>query len=176
MTPNKDDLHFAAEMSCLYHQRRSAFLGKADLIINWLTVVSSASAFLFLFGGNNAAIVQVLSAVIALLSITQIVCGVGRAAVKHEQWYAEWRDLLAEIQTTVTPKQAQLNDWIRRRTEIEKQYPNELEALGVDCRNQVIVALGLDETELRVIRWWQKPILQLFSLQTAFPPRTIIRK
>jgi hypothetical protein len=175
MTPTRDDLQFAAEVSWRYHQRRAAFFSKLDLAINWVTVVSSAGAFLFLFGGDRAVLVQVLSALVTLLSLAQIVCGVGRAAVKHECWYSEWRELLAEIQTSASPSQTRIGEWIRKRRAIETEYPNELRALEVDCRNQAIVALGLDEAEIRVIHWWQKCLLHVVSIQSDFPHRFIVR-
>jgi hypothetical protein len=176
MTPTKEDLQFAAEVSWRYHQRRAAFFCKVDLVINWMTVVTSAGAFLFLLGGDRALVVQVLSATVTLLTLTQIVCGVGRAAVKHECWYSEWRELLAEMQTTTSPSQRQLGEWIRRRRKIETEYPHELRALEVDCRNDAIEALGLDGAELRTIAWWQKPILHIVSVQSKFPHRMVVRE
>jgi hypothetical protein len=171
MTPTRADLHFAAEFSCRYHRRRAAFFRQTDTLINWLTLLTSGSAFLFLVGGESAAAAKYAIAVVSILSLTQIAFNFGGSASAHEGWHSRWRDLLLEIQKKPAPKSANISGWLAIRKSIEAEHVNEFRALQVDCRNQAIEALNLDDTEIRKIYFWQRPFLQIFSLQKNFPKK-----
>jgi hypothetical protein len=171
MTPTRDDLQFAAETSCRYHRRRAGFLARFDAVVNWLTLLVTCVGFLSLAGGSSSTIATYATAVVGLLTVTQIGFGVGKAASKHELWHKRWCDLLVAIQTTPFPKPSKMNMWLTERKAIESEYPHELRALEVDCRNQALRALDLDPGEVRIIRWYQRPLLQLFSLQQNYPKR-----
>ena len=169
MTPSSIDLHFAAEVSCRYHRRRAAFLHGFDSTVNWLTLISSGSAFIFLIGGEVQAAAKYCIAVVSILSVTQIGFRVGKSAAAHANWYSRWCQLLLQIQQKPNPKKADIDEWLAIRKKIEAEHFDELRSLEVDCRNQAIAALNLDHAEIRRIAWWQKPFLHVLSVQQTFP-------
>lgn len=159
----------AATVSAKYHQRRHAFLWMVDTFLNLVIVISAASAFGFLLGGEQRSLAKVATATITLLGLCQIILGIGKSAYAHQMWYKKWRELLADVESELNPSADQLKRWNQERTAIEVECIGELRALEVDCRNKAITALDYDEDEIRKIKWWQRAIIQLGTLQSDFP-------
>lgn len=169
MTPTIQDLQFAAECSCRYHRRRCAFFVRLENLCNWLSLITSSGAFLFLFGGENSNITKYLVAITVIINISQIAFRFGEASKFHESMHADWQLFLASIQKNPNYSQDMFNSWLEKRVGLESRYTNQLKALVLDCRNDTITALGLDEAEMVLIKKWQRPLLHVFDLQNDFP-------
>ena len=168
---NRDTCLCAATTSAKYHQRRHSFLWTIDTFFNLVIVISAATAFGFLLGGDKRVLAQFATAAITLLGICQIVLGIGKASFAHQVWYRQWRELLVEIERNKDPDTETLHQWNLKITAIETECISELRALEVDCRNKAIMSLDFDEEEIRVIRWWQRLGIQLGTLQSDFPKK-----
>ena len=166
---DRDSFLCAATTSAKYHQRRHSFLQIIDTSINLLIVLSAASAFGFLIGGDQRFFAQICIAIITLLGIAQIVLQIGKAAFLHQIWYKRWRDVLLDVEKYQNPSNAQMEKWNAERTAIETECVSELRALEVDCRNNAIISLDYDQSEVRNIEWWQRVIIQIGTLQSNFP-------
>jgi hypothetical protein len=78
----------------------------------------------------------------ATLGALDLVFGFSHRARDHEVLHRRFTDLAAELRTTTSPTQEEVQRWERRRLEIEAEEPPTYWALEASCWNEVAHAWG----------------------------------
>lgn len=162
-------LAFRSDYSARYHRRRASFLQVTDKLLSVTVLLAGTGAFISLMSSGPPAIAQFAAAIVALVSIIQIVFGIGQAGASHAEWMRRWDRLASDIRRNSTPTKAQLANWDETRAAIEGECVAELRALAVACENDARTYLGLTEG-LREISSLQRLLIHFGTFQTDFPP------
>jgi hypothetical protein len=80
--------------------------------------------------------------VAATLGALDLVFGFSHRARDHEVLHKRFTDLAADLRTTASPTQEEVQRWERRRLEIEADEPPTYWALEASCWNEVAHAWG----------------------------------
>ncbi|MBA2932608.1 hypothetical protein HZF05_00740 [Sphingomonas sp. CGMCC 1.13654] len=126
-------------------------------------LMGGAGAFASLFG-ESTTFAKIATLLVALIGVVQIVFQVDRCAAEHRRWLKEWMALLLEIRASTDPTPEALNEWDRRRSDVEQECVGELRALQVDCWNRTCVAMGFSAKPTPIPRW-QLPLIQICSFE-----------
>jgi hypothetical protein len=159
------DMEFIAATSARYHRRRAAFLERVSRLISAAILVGGAAAFVGVVGEANV-FAKVVSAGIVLAGVIQIVFQTDRCAETHKQWLRAWNEMLAEIQQNENPPPELINEWLRRKYEIESDCSAEMRALVNDSYNRTMNALGRQGDPYKITRW-QRLWMQIISFENA---------
>jgi hypothetical protein len=161
-------LQYRSDYSARYHRRRAAFLNLIDQLFTLTTLIAGATAFGQLVAGAPTWLAKVAAAGITIIALVQAVMRLGSAAQMHRQWLKRWNALGSQLEATPSPSQAEVTAWLAEKAALESDCVAELRALAIDCENATSRFMQLPGRQ-RKIRWWQRPIIQLGTLQQAFP-------
>lgn len=173
MTPDevadcRFQLQYRADYSARYHRRRAGFLNLVDQLFTLATLIAGATAFAQLVAGAPTWLAKAGAAGITIIALVQAVMRLGSAAELHRQWLKRWNALASQLEITPAPSQANISEWLAEKAALESDCVAELRALAIDCENATSRFMQLPGRQ-REIRWWQRLILQLGTLQQAFP-------
>lgn len=173
MTPDeladcRFQLQYRADYSARYHRRRAAFLNLIDQLFTLITLLAGATTFGQLVAGSPTWLAKVGAAGVTLIALVQAVMRLGSAAEMHRQWLKRWNALANELEINATPTDANVKHWVAERAAIESDCVSELRGLAIDCENATSRFMNLSGRQ-RKIRWWQRLILHLGTLQQHFP-------
>ena len=164
-----DSLLFGIRRSVRYHERRRSFYE------TWSMVTSAAS---LLFG--SAAIYNVLkdhetwviffALLVAVLSTIDLVVGTARMSHLHGDIRRLFIDLEKEMTLRSPPSGNDYVEMCSRRLEIEKGEPPIKRIVDVICHNELVYALGYDESEYQPIPKYKQ--LTAHFVNWHYKPRT----
>lgn len=161
-------LQYRADYSARYHRRRAAFLNLIDQLFTLVTLIAGATAFAQLMAGAPNWLAKVGAAGITIIALVQAVMRLGSAAETHRQWLKRWNALAIELEATPDPAAADVKRWLGEKAALESDCVAELRALVIDCENATSRFIQLPGRQRR-IRWWQRLIIQIGTLQQVFP-------
>jgi ABC-type multidrug transport system fused ATPase/permease subunit len=164
-------LQYRADYSARYHRRRAAFLSLIDQIFTLATLLAGATTFGQLVANAPNWLAKVGAAGVTLIALIQAVMRLGSAAEMHRQWLKRWNALASDLEAHASPSEAQVKQWLAERAAIESDCVAELRALAIDCENATSRFMQISGRQ-RKIRWWQRLIIQLGTLQQNFPHET----
>lgn len=130
--------------------------------------MAGATTFGQLIAGAPTWVAKVGAAGVTLIALVQAVLRLGSAAEMHRQWLRRWNALTSELEGNPHPKESDIRKWLAAREAIESDCVAELLALTVDCENAASRFMDLPGRQ-RKIRWWQRLIIQVGTLQRHFP-------
>ena len=163
----RHDLLFAAELSARYHRRRAAFLESTNNLLNLFTLAGGAGAFISLYGPGTT-IAKVLAVVLTVIGIIRIVYSPQACAFRHKDWLARWLKIIRETKLSPTPTIEQIDDWTRRRYDIEAECVVEMRALQADCYNRTARQMNLAEVHNYRLWPWHRLLMQVVRFEHAF--------
>lgn len=158
------NIDFDVSKSIRYHAYRRSFWGAAD---NWskiLTVISGAAVLVSIIGSNNPTAV-VFAFIVAITSASDVVLGFGARARAHDDLYRAFSSLAQDITESSSPTENDINQWRRRRLEIEMDEPGVIDWLERRCSAEEAVARG---AEIRPE--WRLNTLQIILSQFVMWP------
>lgn len=161
-------IQYAADYSSRYHRRRSAFLTNLDKLLTLITVVAGATAFGDLVAGSPSWLSKVGAALVTLLSLLQVLLGIGPAGMLHAQWLKRWSRLLTSVNLNTTPTGADVRAWMEEKASIEEECVSELRALQVDCEDASARFYGVPGRQHQIWRW-QRLFIHFGTFQQEFP-------
>lgn len=173
MTPDevldcRYELLYRAEYSTRYHRRRAAFLGNLDTLLNVVTLAAGASAFGDLASGAPGWLARIGTAVVALISIGQIVLRLGTHATDHGKWLERWSALHSEMSLNTKPTEPHVKRWMNERTKLETECVGELRALCWDCENAAARVMSISGRQVE-IKPLQRMLIHFGTFQRKFP-------
>jgi hypothetical protein len=161
-------LQYRADYSARYHRRRAAFLNLVDQLFTLVTLIAGATAFAQLVAGAPNWLAKAGAAGITIIALVQAVMRLGSAAEMHRQWLKRWNALAIELEATPDPTAPEVKRWLAEKAALESDCVAELRALVIDCENATARFMQLEGRQRR-IRWWQRLIIQLGTVQQRFP-------
>jgi hypothetical protein len=161
-------LQYRADYSARYHRRRAAFLNLVDQLFTLTILLAGATTFGQLVAGAPTCLAKAGAAGITLIALIQAIMRLGSASEMHRQWLKRWNALANDLEINAAPTEANVKHWIAERAAIESDCVSELRALAIDCENATSRFMNLKGRQRR-IRWWQRLIIQLGTMQQNFP-------
>ena len=173
MTPDeladcRFQLQYRADYSARYHRRRAAFLNLIDQLFTLVTLIAGATAFAQLVAGSPNWLAKAGAAGITIIALVQAVMRLGSAAEMHRQWLKRWNALAIELEATPEPSEGDVKRWLGEKAALESDCVAELRGLVIACENETSRFMQLPGRQRR-IKWWQRLIMQLGTLQQQFP-------
>jgi hypothetical protein len=108
------------------------------------------------------------TALVALISIAQIVLRLGSKASAHEKWLQRWNSLQSEMTLNTGPEEADIKRWVDEKTELETECVGELRALCWDCENAAARVMDLPGRQVEITPL-QRLLLHFGTFQRCFP-------
>jgi len=162
------ELRYRADFSARYHRRRAAFLTNLDTLLTLATLMAGASAFGALVASSPAWMAKIGSALVALISVAQVVLKLAPQGAAHAQWLKRWHALHTEIVLTSIPTFEQIEKWTREKDSIETECIGELRALTFDCEDATARAMGILGRQHKIGRA-QRVLIHFGTFQQSFP-------
>lgn len=135
---------FDVRRSMRYHDRRCGFFDQMHRVTNFLTILMAGSVLYSIGGlGNGSWWFTLVAASAAMLASMDMVVGYARRAGQHK----ELRNRFARLEIEILNSN-QENDWLQfevERLKIEQDEPPVYRALDLLCRNEMLVAEGIDD-------------------------------
>lgn len=163
-------LEFAVAKSIRYHMRRLSFITVWERTFKILLLFSGSGAFFSLIASNTEWALYA-SVIVATVSAFENTINLSESARKHNMLYKDYYNLLIRMNKE-EKNQNNYIGWREKRLEIEREQPPELDALNIDCHNAECESRNF-LSDIRVIRWWQKPLINIVTFQKEFPKKTI---
>lgn len=160
-------IQYAAEYSTRYHRRRSAFLTNFDKLLTLITVVAGASAFGDLVAGTPGWLAKTGAATVTILSLVQVLLGIGPAGMLHAQWLKRWSKLLTTVTLNTQPTMADIKAWMEERASIEEECVAELRALQIDCEDAAARVHQIEGRQRKISRL-QRLLIHFGTFQQNF--------
>lgn len=151
-----------------YHRRRANFLTNFDTILTLITLAAGASAFGALVADSPSWISKIGAALVAFISLAQVVLKLAPQGAAHAQWLKRWQSLQSEIVLTSLPTLEQVERWTREKDAIETECVGELRALTFDCEDATARAMGIAGRQHK-IHWAQRILIHFGTFQQSFP-------
>jgi hypothetical protein len=131
-----DSIDFGVQKSLRYHARRRRFFEALDNITKFLVVVTSASAFVAILGGEKSSITTSLTAAVTILALADITFGFGRRSRIYQDLYRQFSELAIAITLVLDPTRQDVTQLQARRLRIEADEPPQIYALERWCWNE----------------------------------------
>lgn len=160
-------LAYRADYSSRYHRRRASFLNAVDKAANLFVIVAGTSAFVSLVGTENVLLPKVAAVAVTIVTIAQVILGIGASGARHEEWMRRWDRMANEIRASPNPTASELQAWDNARASIEGECVSELRALTISCENDARAFLGTQEG-IRKVNRLQRFCIQLGTFQNEF--------
>lgn len=152
----KDKLLFGVRRSIRYHNHRRRhfdFINKFTTIIAALsgsaTVISVLSKL-----GQNCTIT--FAVIVAVMSAVDLVLGTAQKAREHNDLAKRFFDLEKAIITIKEITEEDLSRLTTQRLDIEADEPPVLQVLDCICHNELLRAMGYDQSKHVKIKWYQR--------------------
>jgi len=157
-----NDLDFAIEKSLRYHQRRRAHYERLHKIVMFGVILSGSIVF--------AEITPYMGLVGVVLATLDLVFGFAPKSRDHVMLHSDFTALAIDIRSTSEPDQQKLNEWTRRRLEIEAKEPPTFWAIEASCYNEVCFARGCEKEGLVQLKPRHKIFMNWIKFESeAFP-------
>lgn len=141
--------YFSVHRSVRYHDRRSGFFTTLHRITSGLTVLMAGTILLTINNSMpSSALINILSVIAAFFAATDVILGFSAKAELHRDLKREFNQLeQIMIESDDKPK-----TWLKimaKRVAIQENESTPYRVLDVLCHNETVVALGLDEKDIR---------------------------
>ena len=159
------DLLFGARRSIRYHNRRRLFFDRFHTISTFLTALSGTATFALVLSGAWPWVILVCACLVAVFSIIDLVVGTARAAREHNDLARRFFKLEKAVNKVSDPTSEDLITLKGRRLDIEADEPPPLKILDSMCHNELLRAMGYEESHFVKITWPQRLLSQFFDFR-----------
>ncbi len=163
---DRHSLMFDVRRSVRYHNRRRAFFDRWGLITNATTIFFGSATILTILQDSGLKWLAVTSAaLVTLFSTVDLVVGTTRAGRLHSDLSRRFIDLEREMTQAGAYDEATQRLFTARRLEIEADEPPILRVLDSICHNELMRAMGYDQSKMLKIGWLQRRLSQFFDFR-----------
>ena len=154
------ELLFGVRRSVRYHAHRRRFFEQLDKFIKAFTAIGGLGVFVTVlqkFGTGENWGLLIFGLVAGVLSIVDIVVNPDDQAHEHCNLSKDFIQLEKEIVLageSLTSKQ--VAEFTARRLEIEAEEPPALRVLDTICHNELLRAMGYDDSHQKKVTKWQR--------------------
>jgi hypothetical protein len=166
-----DDLEYAVGRSIRYHYRRRRFFENWHRLTSASAVIFGSATVASLISTTNSRIALWLAALVAVLGAIDLIVGTSRQAWLHADLAKRFFGLEKELNNS-QKTEAELIRLKNLRLDIEMEEPPVLHVLNKICDNDMVRAMGYKDSELLVIKWYQR----LAAPYLDISPQTIRRR
>lgn len=165
----KEDRHslmFDVRRSVRYHNRRRSFFDRWGLITNAMTIFFGSAIILTTLQDNGLKWLAIGSAVlIALFSTVDMVVGTAKAGRLHSDLSRRFNELEREMTQAGDYDETSLRLFTAKRLKIEADEPPILRVLDSICHNELMRAMGYEQSKMLKIGWFQRLLSQFFDFR-----------
>lgn len=152
-----------ADLSARYHRKRERWFALCERWLQALAALLATSAFAQLAGAGDGS--RWLALVAAGCSVFSLVFGVAERARVHGQLATEYRRLLADLRGAgLRLAEAQVVQLKARLAGLEVSEPDPMNALVMDCENEIAIAAG-DRGNVVPLSLWERLWMQVWSFE-----------
>jgi hypothetical protein len=149
------DLLFGVRRSIRYHSRRQMFFDHLHSFIMTGSVISGSATF-FTVLSQYKTLAMAAGAAVTLFSTIDLVFGFSKMGRLHEDLMRRCTALEKEMVREREPTAESLADFTSKRLDIETDEPPIHLVLDSMCHNELVRAMGYDESEFVRIGWFQR--------------------
>lgn len=159
------ELLFSVRRSVRYHMRRVAFFDAFNTSVQVLSLAFGSITVYTLLQRADPAISATVAALVTVVAAVNLVVGSTRKARKHQDLAKAFIALEREITREKTPTDENLRRWTDKRLEIEAEEPPVLRVLDSICHNELVRAMGCDESHIVEIGFLQRMLAQFADVR-----------
>lgn len=161
------NIDFDVAKSIRYHAYRRSFWDTVDNGSKILTVISGTAVLISIIGSSHG-FATGFAFVVAFASAMDVVLGFSNRARTHDGLYRAFSRLAQDISENSSPTEANINQWRRRRLEIEMDEPGVIDWLERRCSAEEAVARGVEIRPEWRLKSWQI-LLSQFAMWPSIP-------
>lgn len=163
MKPDLHDLLFGVRRSIRYHNRRERFFDRLHKISTFLAALAGTATVASVLAQAGSLAITFAVAV-AVFSVIDLVVGTAQQARLHNNLARRFFDLEKAIITCKDPSEDAIVNFKAQRLDIEANEPPPLKVLDSMCHNELLRAMGYDESRYVNIKWYQRWLSQLIDI------------
>jgi hypothetical protein len=158
------DLLFGVRRSIRYHHRRRMYFDRVNKLSSIITALSGSAVIITMLAqcANIAPII--FAALAAVFSLVDLVLGTAQHARLHNDLARRFITLEKAVIAENNMTSERLAELTAARLDIEAEEPPPLIVLDTICHNELIRAMGFDETCQVKIKWYQRLFANVIDL------------
>jgi hypothetical protein len=160
----RESILWDVHVSIRYHRRRRAFFEGFDRVTKAVGVLGGSAAITTLLGNGKTPTV-IASAIVVVISTTDLVIGTGQAATRHRDLERRYLELEEEI-IEAGEERFQFEKFSKKQVEIEKEEPWVLRNLAALCYNEELLRTdGASEKSHLQLKWYQRWFAHIIDIK-----------
>lgn len=163
-TTDMDNLLFGVRRSIRYHNRRRAFYDRVHKVSTFLSALSGTATLASVLAKAGPGWTLSFAAAVAIFSVLDLVVGTAQAARNHNDLAKRFFDLEKAIVTSIDSTEKAFLEFTGRRLDIEADEPPPLKVLDSICHNELLRAMGYEESRFVKIKWYQRLLSQFIDI------------
>lgn len=173
MSAAKENLLFEIRRSVRYHTARRRFFERMHHLTTASALIFGSVAAFTVLSEVGPYYTLAAAGVVTLLSAIDLVAGSPVKARQHHDLARRFIELERIITTADVPSSGKIDQWRAERLTIEAEEPPTKKVLDAIAHNELLRAMGYDESHQLNITWYQRLCAQLFDIRshTLRPPR-----
>jgi len=163
---SRHELLFDVRRSVRYHTRRRQFFDKWSKIFKFITVLSGTATFATALATLSKTWTLGSAVVVALFSTIDLIIGTSEKARLHTDLANKFIELEKDIVVASEElEELQLSELTARRLDIEAEEPPIKRILDSICHNELLRAMGYNESMQVKIRWYQRWFVNFIDIR-----------
>lgn len=159
------DLLFGVRRSVRYHTRRRLFFDRLHKFSTFLSALAGTATVASVLAKLPAPWTIAFAAAVAVFSVIDLIIGTAQAARLHHDLARQFFTLEKDLISLQNPSQEDINRLTGQRLDIESNEPPPLKVLDSICHNELLRAMGYNQSEYLTIKWYQRLFSQLFDVK-----------
>jgi hypothetical protein len=159
-----NELLFGVRRSILYHHLRRLFFDRLHKTSTILSALSGSATIISVLAKFGPEWTTAFALIVAVSSVSDLVFGPFQAARLHEDLAKSFVDLEMAMVTSQDLSDEVLDDFTAQRLDIEKDEPPPRIVLNSICHNELLRAMGYDESKFVKISWYQRWAAQFVDI------------
>ncbi len=152
----KDSLLFDVRRSIRYHHKRIRYYDGWHKLSTLLAAFSGSATIITVLGKAGSSWIISFATVVAIFSTSDLVFGTNQKARLHEDLSRRFIALEKSIITAKSLSAKTISNFTAQRLDIEAYEPPPLQVLDSMCHNELLKAMGHNESEFVEIKFYQR--------------------
>lgn len=158
------DLLFGVRRSVRYHNRRERFFDRLNKVSTFLSALAGTATIAAVLAKAGPGLTITFALAVAVFSIIDLVVGTAQQARLHNDLARRFFGLEKGIITCKDLSEEMVADFTAQRLDIEANEPPPLKVLDSICHNELLRAMGEDESCYVKIEWYQRWFSQFIDI------------
>lgn len=157
-------LLFGVRRSIRYHNRRVRFFDRFNKVTTFLAALSGTATFGVALSSASPKLIITFALLVTIFSVVDLVVGTAQSARRHDDLSKKFFELEKAIITAKNITDDTLVQLSTRRLDIEATEPPPLKILDIICHNELMRAMGYDESCFVGLKWYQRLFAQFIDI------------